>query len=35
MSIRTILLAGVLAMPLVAGAALAAGTGDLSLVNAA
>ena len=35
MSIRTILLAGVLSVPLVAGAALAAGTGDLSLVNAA
>jgi uncharacterized protein len=35
MSIRTILLAGVLGMPLVAGAALAAGTGDQSLVNAA
>jgi ankyrin repeat protein len=35
MRIRTILLAGVLSVPLVAGAALAAGTGDLSLVNAA
>jgi hypothetical protein len=35
MSIRAILLAGVLGVPLVAGVALAAGTGDLSLVNAA
>jgi uncharacterized protein len=35
MSIRAILLASVLGVPLVAGAALAAGTGDLSLVNAA
>jgi len=35
MRIRTILLAGVLSVPLVAGAALAAGTGDQSLVNAA
>src|ERR1700693_6574552 len=35
MRIRTLLLAGVLGVPLVAGAALAAGTGDLSLVNAA
>jgi ankyrin repeat protein len=35
MSIRTILLAGVLGVPLVTGAALAAGTGDLSLANAA
>ena len=35
MSIRAILLASVLGVPLVAGAALAAGTGDLSLANAA
>lgn len=35
MSIRAILLAGVLSVPLVAGAALAADTGNLSLVNAA
>ncbi len=35
MSIRAILLAGVLGVPLVAGAALAADTGSLSLVNAA
>jgi uncharacterized protein len=35
MSIRAILLAGVLGVPLVAGAALAADTGNLSLVNAA
>jgi ankyrin repeat protein len=35
MSIRAILLASVLGVPLVAGAALAAGTGDLSLLNAA
>jgi len=35
MKIRAILLAGVLGMPLVAGAALAADTGNLSLVNAA
>jgi hypothetical protein len=35
MSIRAILLASVLGVPLVAGAALAAGTGDQSLLNAA
>lgn len=35
MSIRAILLASVLGMPLVAGTALAADTGNLSLVNAA
>jgi ankyrin repeat protein len=35
MSIRAILLASVLGVPLVAGAALAAGAGDLSLLNAA
>ena len=35
MSIRAILLASVLGVPLVAGTALAAGTGDLSLLNAA
>jgi uncharacterized protein len=35
MSIRAILLASVLGVPLVAGAAFAAGVGDLSLVNAA
>jgi ankyrin repeat protein len=35
MSIRAILLASVLGVPLVAGAALADGTGDRSLVNAA
>jgi uncharacterized protein len=35
MSIRAILLASVLGVPLVAGAALAAGTGDLSLAKAA
>jgi ankyrin repeat protein len=35
MSIRAILLASVLGVPLVAGAALASGTGDLSLLNAA
>jgi ankyrin repeat protein len=35
MSIRAILLAGVLGVPLVAGAALAADTGNLSLANAA
>ena len=35
MSIRAMILAGVLGVPLVAGAALAADTGNLSLVNAA
>ena len=35
MSIRATILAGVLAMPLVAVAALAADTGNLSLANAA
>ena len=35
MNIRAMILAGVLGLPLLAGAALAAGTGDLSLVTAA